>query len=581
MKPAPDTSPPEQAASWGRHADLVRGALERVRAQRVLQRLWDRDASLWSAEPSVQAAIRDRLGWLSIADVMRQQAEPLRRFAQELREAGFTQVLLLGMGGSALFPEVCRKTFGVASGHPDLTVLDTSDPTAIRAHSRHPLERLCVIASSKSGTTSETAALTAYFHDAFTRGGLDAGAHCLAITDAGTPLERQATTLHFRRVLAHGPGTGAEVGGRFSALTYFGLAPAALIGVDVERLLQRADAMFKRCGPETPPEANPAAELGAALGALVQAGVDKLTLLCAPELAGFGTWAEQLIAENLGKQGKGIVPILGEPAREPSAYAADRVFVALDLASRPDPGLEAAAQALRAADHPVVRIRWRDPYDVGGEAAKWFVATAITGHLMGINAFDEPNVKESKDRTKALLEQYARERRFPEETPACSDAQVEVHGTVETGAAGSVAQCLGAFFRRRRPADYVALLSFLPRTDSLDRAAVALRERFAARLGGTTILGFGPRYLHSTGQLYKGGPDGGLFLLLTAEEPDDLAIPGEPHTFGVLKQAQALGDFEALRQRGRRILRLHLRGDLDRAMQQLARAVDEADAKPL
>ena len=580
MNPAPDTSPPEQAASWGRHADLVRRALERVRAQRVLQRLWDRDTSLWSAEPSVQAAIRNRLGWLSIAGVMLQQAEPLRRFARELREAGFTQVLLLGMGGSALFPEVCRKTFGVASGHPDLTVLDTSDPAAIRAQGRHPLERLCVIASSKSGTTSETAALTAYFYDAFTQGGLDAGAHCLAITDVGTPLEQQAKTLHFRRVFAHGPGTGAEVGGRFSALTYFGLAPAALMGVDVERLLQRADAMFKRCSPEAPLEANPAVELGTALGALVQAGVDKLTLLCAPELAGFGAWAEQLIAENLGKQGKGIVPILGEPPREPSAYAADRVFVALDLASRPDPGFEAAVQALGAAGHPVVRIRWRDPYDVGGEAAKWFVATAITGHLMGINAFDEPNVKESKDRTKALLEQHARERRFPEETPACSDAQVEVHGAVEAGAA-SLTQCLGAFFRRRRPADYVALLSFLPRTDSLDRAAVELRERFAARSGAATMLGFGPRYLHSTGQLYKGGPDGGLFFLLTAEEPHDLAIPGEPHTFGVLKQAQALGDFEAMRQRGRRILRLHLRGDLGRAMQQLTRAVDEAAATPL
>ena len=576
--PQPGTA--AQTTSWGRHAGLVRGALERLRAQRVLPRLWERDGSLWSAEPSVQAAIRNRLGWLSIAGVMSQQAEALRHLAQELREAGFTHALLLGMGGSALFPEVCRKTFGVAPSHPDLTVLDTSDPTAIRAHSRHPLKHLCVIASSKSGTTSETAALAAYFYDLFKQGGLDAGAHCLAITDAGTPLERQAKTLRFRRVFAHGPGTGAEVGGRFSALTYFGLAPAALIGVDVARLLARADAMFRRCSPEAPPEDNPAAELGAALGALAQAGVDKLTLLCAPELAGFGAWVEQLIAENLGKQGKGIVPILGEPVRGPSAYAADRVFIALDLAARPDPELEVAAQALRTAGHPVVRSQWRDPYDVGGEAAKWFVATAITGHLMGINAFDEPNVKESKDRTKALLEQYARERRFPEEAPACSDVQVEVYGAAEAAAAGSLAQCLGVFFQRRRPADYVALLSFLPRTEGLDRAAVILRERIAARSGAATMLGFGPRYLHSTGQLYKGGPDGGLFLLLTADERDDLAIPGEPHTFGVLKRAQAVGDFEAMRQRGRRILRLHLRGDLGRAMRHLARALDEALRAP-
>ncbi|MBI3331314.1 MAG: hypothetical protein HYZ96_04285 [Candidatus Omnitrophica bacterium] len=571
--PGPDTA--AQTASWGRHADLVRETLERLSTQRVLQRLWDRDGSLWSAEPSVQSAIRNRLGWLSIAGVMSQQVEMLRRLAQELRGAGFSRALLLGMGGSALFPEVCRQTFGVASGHLDLTVLDTSDPTAIRAHSRRPLKQVCVIASSKSGTTSETTALIAYFHELFKRDGLDAGAHCLAITDAGTPLERQAAALQFRRAFVHGPGTGAEVGGRFSALTYFGLAPAALIGVDIGRLLQRAEAMFSRCGPEMPLEENPAAELGAALGALAQAGVDKVTLLCAPELAGFGAWAEQLIAENLGKQGRGIVPILGEPPREPAAYAGDRVFVALDLASRPDPALEAAAQALRAADHPIVRLQWQDPYDVGGEAAKWFVASAIVGHLMGINPFDEPNVQESKDRTKALLERYARERRFPEETPACSDAQVEVYGAVGAGAV-SLTQCLGDFFRRRRPSDYVALLSFLPRTDPLDRAAVALRERLAARSGAATMLGVGPRYLHSTGQLYKGGPDGGLFLLLTADEPDDLPIPGEPHTFGALKRAQAVGDFEAMRQRGRRILRLHLRGDLERAMQHLARALDDA-----
>lgn len=575
----PETNPLIQTASWGRHAGLVRGALERLSAQRALPRLWERDGSLWSDEPAVQAAIRNRLGWLSIAGVMSKQVDALRGLAQELREAGFTHALLLGMGGSALFPEVCRKTFGVAPGHPDLTVLDTSDPAAIRAHSRHPLKQLFVIASSKSGTTSETAALTAYFYDLFKQGGLDAGAHCLAITDAGTPLERQARTLRFRRVFAHGPGTGAEVGGRFSALTYFGLAPASLIGVDVARLLQRAEAMFTRCGPEAPPEGNPAAELGAGLGALVQAGVDKVTLFCAPELAGFGAWAEQLIAENLGKQGKGLVPILGEPAREPSSYADDRVFVVLDLAARPDTGLEAAAEALGTAGHPVVRIRWRDPYDVGGEAAKWFVASALIGHLIGINAFDEPNVQESKDRTKALLERYAREQRFPEEAPACSDAQVDVYGTAEAGT--SLAQCLGAFFRRRRPTDYVALLSFLPRTDALDHAVVALRERLAARSGAATMLGFGPRYLHSTGQLYKGGPDGGLFLLLTAEEPEDLPIPGEPHTFGVLKRAQAVGDFEALRQRGRRILRLHLRGDLGRAMEQLARALDAAAAEPL
>ena len=572
----PDPHASVQTAQWNRHADDVAQAVKRLGADDVLARLWDRDASLWSAEPAVQAAIRNRLGWLSIAGVMARETPMLRRLAQELRGDGFTHALLLGMGGSALFPDVCRRTFGVAAGHLDVTVLDTTDPTAIRAHRQRSLKTVCAIVSSKSGTTSETDALCAYFYEAFKQDGLEPGAHCLAITDRGTPLAARADAWRFRRLLAHGLGTGADVGGRYSGLTYFGLGPAALLGVDVDRLLRRADEMFTRCGPAAPLEANPAAELGAALGALAQQRLDKLTLLCAPELASFGTWLEQLIAENLGKSGRGIVPIQGEPLRDPSAYAADRVFVELQLAARPDAALETAAQALGAAGHPVVRIRWQDLYDVGGEAAKWFVATAIAGRLLGINPFDEPNVQESKDRTKALLGEYAREGRLRDEPPACEEPQVAVYGDAGAGASGALSDRLRAFFHRLRPGDYAAVLSFLPRTPALDRAAETLRGRLGARLGVATMLGFGPRYLHSTGQLYKGGPDSGLFLLLTAEERDDLPIPGAPFSFGTLKRAQALGDFQAMREKGRRILRLHLQGDLDHAMQHLTTAVEEA-----
>jgi len=578
----PGSNASVQTAWWDRHTDRIAHAAGELHTHRILQRLWDHDAGLWSADPTVQASIRKRLGWLSICGVMASKTQTLRRVAEDLHGAGFTHALLLGMGGSALFAEVSRHTFGVAPGHLDLTVLDTTDPTAIRAHRRISLERLCVIVSSKSGSTSETSALAAYFYDAFTQGAAVPGAHCLAITDADTPLAARAQALGFRHILTHGAGTGAEVGGRFSALTYFGLAPAALLGVDLDRLVRRAEEMFTRCGPGTALDDNPAVQLGAALGALAQGGQDKLTLLCAPELASFGTWVEQLIAESLSKQGRGITPIHGEPWREVSAYASDRFFVELQLATHPDAALDARVQGLIAGGHPVLRVRWQDPYDVGGEVAKWFIAAALAGHLLGINPFDEPNVQESKDRTKALLEQYARERRFREEAPACQEAQLAVYsGDRERrggGSAGplSLAQCLGAFFQRLRPGDYVAVLSFLPRTPALDRAALTLRERIGERLGVATMLQVGPRYLHSTGQLYKGGPDGGLFLLLTAEEREDLPIPGEPFTFGALKRSQALGDFQAMQQRGRRILRLHLRGDPDQAVNQLLRLVEEA-----
>ena len=559
------------------HAAAVRAAVERLQAERYIARLWDRDASLWATDAATQTSIRARLGWLTIAGVMSRQAEALRGFAQEIREAGLTRAVLLGMGGSGLFAEVCRRTFGVAAHALDLTVLDTTDPTAIRAQrDRGPLTQLLVIVSSKSGSTSEISALSAYFIEALTQAGCDAGTHCIAITDAGTPLEAQATTARFRRVFAHGRGTGTEVGGRFSALTYFGLVPAALMGIDLAPLLRRAEEMLARCGPTAPLDDNPAVQLGAVLGALSQAGRDKVALLAAPALASFGTWVEQLIAESVGKEGRGIAPIHGEPAHEPSAYGADRVFIELQIASQFDQALDRQVHALAEAGQPVIRIRWEDRDDLGGEAIKWFVATTITGRLMGINPFDEPNVQESKDRTKALLSQYVRDGRFPDEPPLLSDGDVTCYGATTSPPPRSLSQCLAEFFHRVRPGDYVAVLSFLPRTAGLDETVQELRRTLALRLGCASMAGFGPRYLHSTGQLYKGGPDAGLFVLLTADEPHDLPIPGSRFTFGILKQAQALGDFQAMQQRGRRILRLHLAGDPERAAARLVATMRHA-----
>ena len=561
----------------GRHTGQLKALLDRLRAERYVQRLWDKDASLWSRDAAVAASIRQRLGWLTISPAMAKQASMLRAFAQEIRQAGFTHALLLGMGGSGLFPEVCRSLFGVSQGHVDLAVLDTTDPSAVLAHQRRsPLRQLLVIVSSKSGTTSEISALSKYFYEAIRTSGEEAGAHCVAITDAGTPLEAQAAAWKFRRIFALGPETGADVGGRFSALTYFGLVPAALIGADVERLVQRGEAMFSRCGPEAPLDENPAARLGATLALLAQEKRNKLTMVGAPGLESFWPWVEQLVAESTGKQGRGIVPLHGEPLREPKRYAADRVFVELQATTRIDQALAAQVDVLAAAGHPVIRIRWQDRYDVGGEVVKWSIATAIAGGLLEVNPFDEPDVNETKEQTKTLLSQYTRGGRFPAEEPLFTDGEVAVYGISQPAGSRSLSQHLREFLQQKRPGDYIALLSFLPRIASLDGALAAVRQALASGLGIATLCEIGPRYLHSIGQLFKGGVDQGLFLELTADEPADLPVPGEAFTLGALKHAQALGDFSAMQRNGRRILRLHLRGDLHRALQRVASAIEEA-----
>ena len=531
-----------QTAAFGTFDSAVRASLADLDQQRAMARVWEQDASVWSQDASVQATIRTRLGWLAIHRVMAQRVPELRAVAAEVRAAGLTHAVLLGMGGSGLFAEVCRNTIGRAPDGIDLTVLDTTDPSAIRAASqRSPLANLCAIVSSKSGSTSEISALSKYFYHTFAGQSKTPGSQCLVVTDTGTSLEQQGAAWKARRVFTHGPGTGAEVGGRLSALTYFGLVPAALMGIDVAKLLQRAEEMFARCGPASG-SANPAAELAAFLGAGAREGRNFLTLCSHPALASFSVWAEQLIAESTGKQGQGITPICHEPPLAQDQYGRNRIFIELQLANSPDREVEQRCRQLQQQGHPVLRIAWDDPYDVGGEFAKWCLTTALVGALMRINPFDEPNVKESKDRTKALLERYAVAHRLEDDAPGADDLSG-----------------LEPWLRMRKPNDAVVLLSFLPRTPSLDERVLKLRASIAARLGCPTAAGFGPRYLHSTGQLYKGGPDVGLFLLLTSDEREDLAIPEEPFTFGVLKHAQAVGDFQAMQQRGRRILRIHFR----------------------
>jgi hypothetical protein len=492
---------------------------------------------------------------------MADRLDEVRLFAEEVEEAGFERVVLLGMGGSSLAPEVMATTIGAPPGYPVFTLLDTTDPATIDAVERSiEVEQTLFIVSSKSGTTVETLSLCRYFSEKV-RPLEDPGPreNFVAITDPGTPLETLARNQGFRRVFS----TPHDVGGRFSALTFFGLVPAAAIGIDVGRLLDSAASLDVREG----------IELGATLAALDGARRDKVTFFASPSLQGFGAWAEQLLAESTGKQGKGIIPVDLEPPRGPDVYGDDRVFVYLRLAGAPD-GPDDEVRALEAAGHPVLTITLADPHDIGGEFMRWEIATAVAGHLLGINPFDEPNVAEAKEATSAILKESFRAERIEEPGPGRETGGITIHVSdaarpfIEPGAEGS---SLSFLLDRQlaRPGDYYGILAYIPRTPEHNELLTRLRVALRDATGLATSVGYGPRYLHSTGQLFKGGPDRGVFLQLIADDDVDMDIPGEEYTFGVLKRAQALGDLRALESRGRRVIRVVLGPDPAAALERL------------
>jgi hypothetical protein len=480
-----------------------------------------------------------------------------------VRAAGYRRAVLLGMGGSSLAPEVLRATFGVRPGFLDLSVLDTTDPATLLAVDRSlDLDQTLFLVASKSGTTIETLSHFAYF---WQRSG-GRGTQFVAITDADTPLEALARERGFRRVFINPP----DIGGRYSALSYFGLVPAALLGVDLGALLDRAARLAEAC---VTPQDNPGAQLAAALAGAALAGRDKLTLILPPELVAFGDWVEQLIAESTGKQGRGIVPVIDEPLGPSAVYGPDRLFVRLALEAAPEPPQLAA---LVAAGHPAVTLPLRDPFDLGGEFFRWEFATALVGVLLGIDPFDEPNVQEAKDATARVLAEYERLGRLPE-----PELAARANGVALAGARGrSVEEALRAFLAQARPGDYLALQAYLPYQPAVRAALQELRVRLRDHLRVATTLGFGPRFLHSTGQLHKGGPNSGLFVQLVGDDAEDAPIPGRPYTFGVLKRAQALGDLRALEARGRRVCRVALQGDLAASLRHLAALLDQVAARP-
>ena len=518
--------------------DDVAGLVKREGAEKA-RRLAARDPELWPGDAAARKEIADRLGWLDLPRTMAPRVAELTAFVEGVRRDGYTRVVLLGMGGSSLAPETFGRVFGARAGHPSLAVLDSTDPAFIAAvEAAAPLERTLFLVSSKSGTTLETSDLFAYFW-ARTQG---RGAQFAAITDPGTPLAAEGRARKLRCVFENPP----DIGGRYSALSLFGLVPAALLGVDVGALLQRAGRMADACAAGGNPEANPGVRLGAELAAGWSAGRDKITLVAGAGLEAFGPWAEQLLAESTGKRGKGLVPVVDEPLGPPAVYGGDRLFVSLELDGATDGRRTAALEALAQAGHPVVRLVLADRLDIGAEFYRWEVATALAGSWLGINAFDQPNVAESKENTGRVLKQLVAGQ--APSAPAAADP-ARLGDAVSGWLAG-----IGS-------GDYAALLAYLPPTPEHDALLASLRKALRDALGVATTAAYGPRYLHSTGQLHKGGPPSGAFLSLESGDGPKLAVPGREYAFGTLELAQTLGDLVALERRGRPVLRIRLGKD--------------------
>ncbi|HET7376736.1 MAG TPA: bifunctional transaldolase/phosoglucose isomerase [Anaerolineae bacterium] len=526
----------------------------------LAKRVWAKDASVWSTAPEHVAEITNRLGWLTVIDAMKAQVADLHAFANEIRSAGFTDTVVLGMGGSSLGPDVARITFGAAKGYLKLHVLDTTNPDSIAALEKQiNLHTTLFIASSKSGSTIEVEPLHRYFRSKLRpKLGAAYGQNFVAITDPGSPLVALAREEKFRRVFVN----QADIGGRYSVLSYFGLVPMALSGIDIERLLDRAQAMARACGPAVASAANPGVWLGSIMGELAQAGRDKITFILSEQIASFGYWVEQLIAESTGKSGKGIVPIEGEAVGAAKVYGDDRLFVYLRL--KDDRSLEAKVKALAKAGQPVVYLTLNDVYDLGAEFFRWEMATVVSGAVLQVDPLDQPNVTESKNNTSALLKEYISSGTLPDDD------------RVEASNSSSLREALAALTKQVKPGDYVALMAYLPMTPANNRALQTLRITVRDGLKVATTIGYGPRFLHSTGQLHKGGANKGVFIQFTADAAKDLKIEGKQFSFGTLIRAQALGDLQALRHRNYRAVRIHLGQEAVSGLRLVRKAIEQA-----
>jgi transaldolase/glucose-6-phosphate isomerase len=546
----------------------IREVLAQLEKDKVIRRIWDKDPSVWKDETAHQQVISTRLGWLDVVNEEDTFYEPVYALQREVKERGYSHAVLLGMGGSSLAAEVMRQTFGVVSGYPDLAVLDTTDPQALSLAAENvDLDNTLFIVSTKSGTTTETIALYRYFYGLMeARHATGAGEFFCAITDAGSPLEKIAREKNFKHLFLN----PEDVGGRYSVLSYFGLVPAAVMGLDLERLLASARRMATACARNVPTTSNPAAWLGVIMGYLAEQGRDKVCLVASPRISSFGLWVEQLVAESTGKEGRGIVPVAGVLPNDPRDIDDDQIFVylRLDGPSNPQDGL---VNELKIAGHPVLTLHLADPYHLGGEFFRWELATAVAGHLLHVNPFDQPNMQESKSNTRRLLEYFKEHGHLPEEgAPILEEGGLKLYADKKTADTlrrvsaerrfdyGPLVNLLLAHMSLARSGDYIALMAYLAPTERHNELLEAIRQELRHATTRAVTLGYGPRFLHSTGQLHKGGPNNGVFIQITVENNEQVPIPGEPYDFMQLKRAEALGDMEALQAKKRRVVRFHL-----------------------
>jgi transaldolase / glucose-6-phosphate isomerase len=552
----------------------VAASLEDWKKNNKVARLWQKDASLWSNTDE-----NKWLGWLSITEQQLANLGTLKQLAGEVKKAKFKHVLLLGMGGSSLCPEVLRITFGKIAGFPELHVLDSTDPAQIKAvEKKLDLKKTLCIVSSKSGSTLEPNIFKQYFFERVKKavGEKLVGSRFIAVTDPGSKMQQVAEADKFWKIFAGDP----SIGGRYSALSNFGMVPGAAMGMDLGKFLKTTQRMVNACGANSAADSNPGVILGTIMGVAANHGRDKITIITSPGIFDLGAWLEQLIAESTGKIGKGIIPVDREKLAKPDVYGSDRLFAYLRLANKPNKAQDAAVAAIEKAGHPVVRITLPNTYALGQEFFRWEIATAVAGSIIGINAFNQPDVEASKIETKKLTSQYESTGSLPPESPFFVAKDGKLFADDKNTAALSGGKTLGEILQthlsRIGAGDYFAVLGYIPMNAENETALQAIRMSVRDARKVATCVGFGPRFLHSTGQAYKGGPNSGVFLQITCDDASDLAVPGQKYTFGVVKAAQARGDFAVLAERGRRALRVHLGKNLKSGLNALAKAVTQS-----
>ena len=552
----------------------VEASLDDWKKNNKVARLWQKDASLWSNSDEASW-----LGWLTVTEEQLANVGSFKQLAAEVRKAKFKNVVLLGMGGSSLCPEVLRMTFGKVAGFPELHVLDSTDPVQIKAlEKKLDLKKTLCIVSSKSGSTLEPNIFKQYFFARVKKavGEKLVGSRFIAVTDPGSKMQQVAEADGFWKIFAGVP----SIGGRYSALSNFGMVPAAAMGLDVAKFLKNTQEMVKICGPATAADKNPGVLLGTILGVAANHGRDKITIITSPGIFDLGAWLEQLIAESTGKVGKGIIPVDREKLAKPDAYGSDRVFAYLTLAGKTNKAQDAAVAALEKTGQPVIRITLPNTYALGQEFFRWEIATAVAGSIIGINAFNQPDVEASKVETRKLTSEYESTGNLPPESPFFTAKDGQLFADEKNAAALSGGKSLGEILKthlsRIGASDYFAVLGYIPMNAENEAALQAIRTAVRDSKKVATCLGFGPRFLHSTGQAYKGGPNSGVFLQITCDDASDLPVPGQKYTFGVVKTAQARGDFAVLAERGRRALRIHLGKNLKPGLKALSQAVSQS-----